>query len=69
MSLLRLLQVWSDTAMDSGRWYPSVLTLNDSNVLVVGGVKEGSQAGYVAEAARRAETDNPTYTVFDTTAR
>lgn len=55
--------------MDSGRWYPSVLTLNDSNVLVVGGVKEGSQAGYVAEAARRAETDNPTYTVFDTTAR
>ncbi|EFN50720.1 hypothetical protein CHLNCDRAFT_142582 [Chlorella variabilis] len=59
--------LWSGAEMGSGRWYPSVLTLADGSVLVVGGVKESSQAGYVAED--REDTDNPTYTVYDPKSR
>lgn len=55
--------------MASGRWYPSTLTLNDSRVLVVGGVAEASEAGYVADPAKRAKSDNPTFTVFNLATR
>lgn len=36
--------LWS-TQMPSGRWYPSVATLPDGRVLVVGGVNDSGKAG------------------------
>jgi hypothetical protein len=51
--------------MASARWYPGVLTLPDGMVLIVGGVAHNGQGGWQALPDRRAEYDNPTYTVFD----
>lgn len=40
-------------------------TQPDGRVLIVGGVQRNGQGGYLADPKDRANSDNPTYTVYD----
>ncbi|KAK9825584.1 hypothetical protein WJX74_007675 [Apatococcus lobatus] len=54
--------------LPSSRWYPSLLTLANGNILIMGGaqVPGGDVAGEcLATGATRASTDNPSYIIYD----
>jgi hypothetical protein len=57
----------TSTTMESGRWYPTPVTLPDGKVLVIGGVAHNGQAGYFdnVKVNMRDTYDNPTITVYD----
>ncbi|KAI7837152.1 hypothetical protein COHA_009029 [Chlorella ohadii] len=57
----------TSTQMQSGRWYPTPVTLPDGKVLVIGGVAHNGQAGYFdnVKVNERDTYDNPTITVYD----
>jgi hypothetical protein len=56
-----------DVVVFHARWYPSVLTMPDGNVLVVGGSIIDGLSGYGAGIAN--DGNSPTYQYYDPTTK